>query len=84
MASTRVDFETAVSMLPGLAPDLIWLAGPPHRIEAAPELFAALAAGHGPLKAVLRILGIRGEMPRLPRRVNSLPAGAAPPSPHPG
>lgn len=50
---TRRDFEAACAMLPDLAPELEWLAGPLHPLAAAPALFAALAEGRGPLKAVL-------------------------------
>lgn len=50
---TRQDFADACAMLPDLAAELDWLAGPLQPLDAAPALFEALAQGNGPLKAVL-------------------------------
>lgn len=52
---TRQDFDDACAMLPGLAAELAWLAGPLHPLDHAPALFEALTQGHGPLKAVLAV-----------------------------
>lgn len=52
---TRQDFDDACAMLPDLTTELAWLAGPPHPLDHAPALFAALTQGRGPLKAVLSL-----------------------------
>lgn len=54
---TRRDFDDACAMLPGLATELAWLAGPLHPLDHAPALFEALTQARGPLKAVLSVSG---------------------------
>lgn len=50
---TRADFAEAVAMLAPMAAELGWLAGEPCTPEDAPALFAALASGQGPMKAIV-------------------------------